>query len=363
MSQIHEINQIDDLDAHQLCWRSLLQQTRQASFFQSLDWLRCYWRHFGQGQKLRVLIVTSGGAPIGILPLTVIPENTRIGTVRVLTYPLHDWGTFYGPLGPNPAATLTAGLRHIKRTSRDWDLVDLRWVDRVHDGGRTSLAMQMAGLGCLERRWKSSDVIDLRLPWDEYVASRSGKFRNNLRRAERSADRSGGVTFHRYRPAGAAHGDNDPRWDLFDQCCQVARRSWQGSSQSGTTLCHSAVEAFFRDTHEAAVHAGACDVASLRHDGRMIAFAYNYCWGGNIQGVRIGYDPEYAHLSPGVLLLARMIQDSHARGDQFLDLGPDPADYKSRWRTATLTSYRYAHYAAVSPRGQLLRLKHRLMPA
>ena len=127
MSEVIEVNRIEDLEAYRLLWNALLPRTPGASFFQSLDWLTAYWHHFGQNQKLRVLIVHSGGRPIGIVPLTVIREFKKVGPVRVLTYPLHDWGSFYGPIGPEPAATLAAAMGHIRRTARDWDLIDLRW--------------------------------------------------------------------------------------------------------------------------------------------------------------------------------------------------------------------------------------------
>ena len=97
----------------------MLPRTSAASFFHSFDWLEIYWRHFGDGQRLRVLVVRAGGEPLGILPLVVRSERTRLGTVRTLTYPLHDWGTFYGPIGPNPTATLLAGFApHQRRAAQ-----------------------------------------------------------------------------------------------------------------------------------------------------------------------------------------------------------------------------------------------------
>ena len=80
----------------------------RGSFFQSLDWLRVYWRHFGAGQQLRVLVVTSCGEPMGIVPLVVRRETTRVGEVRVLTYPLDDWGTYFGPIGSRRRTILRA---------------------------------------------------------------------------------------------------------------------------------------------------------------------------------------------------------------------------------------------------------------
>ena len=90
-----------------------------------------------------MLVVRADEQPLGILPLVVRSESTRVGRVRTLTYPLHDWATFYGPIGPNPTATLLAGLHHVHQTRRDWDLLDLRWVDLDGcDRGRTERAMR-----------------------------------------------------------------------------------------------------------------------------------------------------------------------------------------------------------------------------
>ena len=114
MSEVIELTSVSELEDQRLLWSSLLAQTQGASFFQSLDWLICYWNHFGDGQRLRVLVVMSQGAPIGILPLIVRRESTRAGPLRVLTYPLHDWGSYYGPIGPHPSATLLAGLGYVR---------------------------------------------------------------------------------------------------------------------------------------------------------------------------------------------------------------------------------------------------------
>jgi len=166
MSSVQEINSIEELAGYRLLWNRLLSDTREASFFQSLDWLEVYWQHFGADQKLRVLIVYSGDQPIGILPLVVRQESTRIGTLRVLTYPLSDWGSFYGPIGPNPTATLLAGLSYISRCDRDWDVVELRWVNNERcDFRRTEQAMRSAGIEGKKQAWRQAALIDLDGTW------------------------------------------------------------------------------------------------------------------------------------------------------------------------------------------------------
>src|SRR5262245_23046727 len=141
MVDIVEVNDIEELGQYRMLWNSLFLGTPNATFFNTFDWLDTYWRHFGRDQKLRVLIVYSGGQPLGILPLCIRKEQYRVSNVRVLTYPLDNWGTWYGPVGPNPSATMLAAMQHLRSTPRDWDMMELRWVaDDNSQGGKSARA-------------------------------------------------------------------------------------------------------------------------------------------------------------------------------------------------------------------------------
>ena len=148
------------------------------------------------------LLVLSDKEPVGILPLIVAPENTRLGRFRLLTYPLRDWATFYGPIGPRPATTLLAGLSYILGTRRRWDVIDLRSTNEDTDRGRTPWVMRKLGHPHPPSVWKISDVVELRNGWDAYLASRSSRFRNNLRCSEQRAHQLGRLEYQRFRPLG-----------------------------------------------------------------------------------------------------------------------------------------------------------------
>ena len=77
MIHVEEINQIEQLDNYRLHWNALLPQTRNATFFQSLDWLTVYWNHYGEDQHLRVLVVLDDEKVLGILPMVVRRESTK----------------------------------------------------------------------------------------------------------------------------------------------------------------------------------------------------------------------------------------------------------------------------------------------
>jgi hypothetical protein len=217
--------------------------------------------------------------------------------------------------------------------------------------------MQAAGLQAYETVWDRTAVVDLEGRWDDYLASRPAKWRNNYRRQERRVQEQGCVSYLRYRPAGAAHGDSDPRWDLYDACEELARRSWQGASTTGTTLSHELIRPYLREAHVAAVRAGAVDMNLLLVDGRPTAFAYNYCWRGYVFGVRAGYDAEASREGAGGLLLAWAIRDSFHRSDRLYDLGARYLRGKRYLATRIVPIYRYSHFHPKAVRAQLLRLK------
>ena len=358
MAKVLELNQIDQLAQLRPEWGVLHRQTVGASFFQSLEWLEVYWKHYGADQKLRILVVTADDRPTGILPLVVRREASKVGLTRTLTYPLHDWGSFYGPIGPNTAQTLAAGLEHIRRTHRDWDILELRW--QGVPGANTSQTREViraAGFQAYTTVWDRTAIVELDGTWESYWSGRKPSWLQRYRNAEHKISQQGEIAYERYRPLGLSCNDGSPRWDLYDTCEEIARRSWQGAATDGTTLSHQSVRNFLRESHQAAAAAGAVDLNLLSIDGQPVAFLYNYYFQGYVSGLRRGYDAERSRGGVGNLLLVHSLQDSFARGDRVYDLGVGSLGSKRHYQTRQLPILRFSHYPLLSARMQLLRAK------
>ena len=358
MADVVEVDNLEELASYRLLWQSLFPDAPRASFFHTYDWFATYWKHFGRQRQMRVLVIRAAGSPIGIVPLCVGRERYHLGNLRVLTYPLSDWGLWYGPIGANQSGSMFMATKHLLHTRRDWDMVDLRWVPAQHAAdSAVSRAMWSAGWNPRKSIYQQSSILHLSgYDWNSYFSSRSKKWRHETRRQLRALQRQGKVSFQRHRPAGMARGDSDPRWDLYEDCLVVSKRSWQAQSKLGNTLCREHVQPFLRDCHQAAAKLGMLDLTLLRVDGRPVAFQYNYCYEGTIYGLRMGYDRELSQLCAGNVLLHYSLEDSFQRADHSIELGIGDFPFKRRLRTDVEASYRFTYYPWSAWRAQGVRL-------
>ena len=355
MPDVLEINDIEALRPFHEEWTALHSQTPGASFFNTLEWLQTYWAHYGKEQRLRVLVVRHEGQTIGFVPLCERTETTRLGKVRVLTYPLDDWGMWYGPVGAAQAMISTRAMQHLAETPRDWHLLEPRWTDTEADQGRLEQAMQHAGLTPAVAPHRKTSVIECHQfdDWDAYLASRKSKTRHEILRKRRQLERGHHVEYAVYRPKSLADGGGDPRWDLYGACLEVSRKSWQAGSKTGNTLCQTHVSQFLADAHEQAARLGMAEIHLLRIDGAAVAYFYGYHCRGQAMGLRMGYDPS-APKGVGSVLISYVLQNSFEQGDLCFDLGVGTEAFKRDLRTATKTCSHLTHINTRSWRSQAL---------
>ena len=251
---------------------------------------------------------------------------------------------------------MTSGLEYLNRMGLDADVLELRWIsDELCESDRVEHLLKSAQHCPVRSNFASTSVVNFSSTWEDYLASRTSKWRNNYRRWIRQLNELGEVEHFRYRPAADEHAG--PGWEYFEECLRIASASWQGSSSTGTTLTHDVVAPFLKDVHEAAARCGGLDLNLLYLNGRAVAFAYNYYFQGHVFGLRIGYDPSVPCKGAGNLLYAKMIEDSFQRGDWRQDLGPGHLQCKRAIVTEVMPVYRMSCYKAGSIRQQLLRMK------
>tara|TARA_R100000789_G_scaffold99035_2_gene104340 strand:- start:1269 stop:2480 length:1212 start_codon:yes stop_codon:yes gene_type:complete len=346
MFQVIEVNTIQELETYRLSWQELWGRGRQRRFQMTFEWLEAYWQAAPADRELKFLIAALGGKVIGILPLVVKTVETRLGAVRVLTYPLDGGGNWYGPIGPNSAATLAAGLRYLSSNRNGWDLLDLTYTDRDRiDLGRSCTAFRNIGWKPVERIWKQVPSAELSGTWHEFLGRKRQDVLNKINLAEAACQRQGVVTFRHYRSANDFSSSESSLSDLMEHL---------------EVLCADGNELKqLRRRCLAADNQQLLDLGVMFIDRRPIAAAISFVNESGLEVAHVLYNDVPDIESPQLItvLLGKVLNSAFASGSQDVEFAPLQAEFLKAaryWSTRELRSYRYTSCPLSHVKGSLL---------
>ena len=309
-------------------WRELNQRARAGNMFLGPEWLIPWWERFGAGRELCCIQVREAGRLIGLWPL--FAEEVRLGGVpvrRVAFLGDGDTGCDCLDLLAEPgrerevhdqAASALLRLR--------WDVCDLDGLWR-----ESFTALQLAQ-GFPPGRATQGVVRDGRLrfvcphiplagSWEQYLEGLPR--RENLRRREKWLYRQPGVSVSCARsPQEAARA--------VEEFLALHRARWAAEGGSDG-LCDARHEAFHREASQQLAAAGKLRLYTLYAARRPVASVYGVVHQGKFNYYQSGYDPLWAGKSPGLVLLARTVQDAFAEGLQEFDFLRGNEGYKGEW--------------------------------
>lgn len=167
---------------------------------------------------------------------------------------------------------------------------------------------------------------DLREGWESYLSRRSGKFRREMQRGQKQADREG-VTAEYWDALPVSPAS------FLERILKLESLSWKGQSAESIFI-HERFRNFYRELIGDLDQKGQFRAVFLQKEGQDIAYAMGGMLGTEYRGFQMAYDQEFAHLSLGHLAQWELIQNLCRTGCTHYDLGM-AMDYKSRWADST----------------------------
>ncbi len=364
MIGVVELRTIKSLENYRITWDDLWRQSLPNSFCSSYAWFSAFARHFLAEGELRVLVVSVNGKTIGILPLVNRHVETGVGTLRMLTLPRCRWGCIDRPIGPNPTATMMLAMRYLQQTQGDWDLLDLREIQKSGGGHhRLTNSLRNAEMSYNERPWDDIPVVNMDGQWRDYWINRSSRLKKTTANARNAYSRKGLIELKRQRkPALHAQRQNHRLAHVSDESGnRIATENHATHAVDLWTEFESIANlperdlAFLRDVHPQASALGMEDLAILRVGKTPIAAAYGWNAGGHVTNVWIGQRNDLDD-SVKTLLIETLLYDCFERGDRQLTFRDHDHPELTGWATSHEPNFRYTHFSTNSPRAQILRL-------
>jgi len=341
-------------------WNALHEQAAVASVFNSWIWQYHWWQVYGAEQSLRLLVALERGATIGILPLHIHTTRALGLPVRLLRFVGTGGDTNPDDLGPLLAPgreeSAAAALANAALRITQPDVYLFTDID-PESLFKQALMQAAAASGFAVMTGVAERIPLVRLPqdWDAFLKGLPSKRRSGIRCARAKLL--------------AAHPDarffvwSDPaRLDqAIDQLAFLHRKRWQAAGQE-----HSFTSRQYMDFHRGLMHSlmrrGWLRLYCLEIDGEPRAISYCYRMRNGVFCMQAGFDPDYARVAPGAVLLGHAIEHAIGEGNEVFDFLRGRHMYKDQLANAARET-RYVALFRRNARALAYRLRHIHLPA
>lgn len=294
------------LDAEAGTWQAL---AASSDMFVQHQWVTVWQRAFADPAEFILLKARRGADVVGYLPLLKRRSRWRMLPVTTLCFCANEhstWGSVL--LSPDRSGEVADAFSRFLLGWRDWHVMLLPRMPLMSAQSRYLLDSLLAAGAATMSRLEYQHIIEFPDSWDDYVASLSRNFRDNLRRTERKL-----AARQNFRLVTA------PReLDLetaFAGFVDVDRRSWKHHSGE-TVASRSEAQLFYAGLVETFGRENRCWIALLEADGAVISAGLFFEQNGIGYGLKTSSDAgiEAGSMSLGHLTVMRGFAEAHRRG-------------------------------------------------
>ncbi len=294
-------------------WKDLFLRSQEATPFQHPSWLLCWFKAF-QPRDLMGIEVRASDRVIGLAPLLIYPREGE----RVLAF-AGGGVSDYLNLVAEPGSEQLVIERVLDAVQKipNWTVLDLTDLS-----GNSALLRSVLGR---EHTQKHDVCYVLSLPQttEELVDSLSKRQWSNLRNARSRTLREGEAKVELASPSHYS--------EFLDDLVRLHTIRWNELDQNGV-LSDSRLLDFHRGVAATLLKDGLLRLYRMRLNERTIAAIYSFFHRETVFCYLQGFDPQFAHLSPGTQLMFAVIQDAVRLSMRRFDFLRGEEGYKLHWR-------------------------------
>lgn len=314
-------------------WNGLDESERDAASHPAwiTAWLRAY--ALPQQRDVRLFVCRCSDRLLAVLPFEVSSSRSPLGRICQLRLPAEV------PLEGASLALPAAEARRIFRALFSLVLPDAGRPAVLTFGevDQTHALLRLAGLRRTVEEIDSRSVIDIGRGYDQLLADVGGNFRGNLRKARNKLEKLVVVRLDEITSA-----DDIPQG--IARYTDVSRRSWKAAEQTDLAS-DPAMHEFYSFALPRLAQSGQAVVHVLQASGVDLAAQLSLRFGDRLDVHKISFDERYADMSPGNLLLERVMREAAPRrGIARVNLVTH-LDWHARWKPSLIRTYRVRIFA------------------
>lgn len=338
-------------------WINLVKTSVSPNIFLTWEWVTTWWKWFGKGKSLNLVVAFDGLEPVGILPLYIgkvsVFPGFHVNALRLIGDGGPVFPDYLGPVVREEDAkkVILRLSQSLFESPANWDIIKLsdvlpetkpvkgfvdilsqRFITEIYDGDRCPYQL-------------------LPSDYDAFVAGLNPRRRESVRRVLRKAKKKYDIGFKCYT-------SDDSVDEAFSLLVNIYQKSLRGRTRNNG-FNRSDYLGFHREVAKAFAKQGWLRLYVLWFNDIPVAFIYGYFYNGIFWYYQTGYDLAYSSDSPGSVILQMVIESVIGEGAREFDFLRGDEDYKFHFasherRTKTVTIFRkqgMAHMAITARRG------------
>ena len=324
------------LDELREVWESLIPEVENISFYHSWEWMygAAYYL-YSDSLRLAYFIVWDGGVPVAMFPLELkerlilgVVADTEINNLSHAHMPRNDWlcSSSY-----DPSEVLSVLLANLgSYTPSPWCRLKIHSVLDESPLARATYYMNRYRMQSYSGQ--SSYYFDCKDTSIEEILS--SRHRRNLRRRVRQADALGTVTFEYLKASDGAAFD-----EALNAFFKLEASGWKGSKGQKSAISLSpSLSGFYRSLAKANHRRYVCQINLMKINGHPVAGQFCILADGVAHLIKIGFDEDLKHCSPGSILLREFLERS-VRGKDIRQVSLVTApSWADRWHPKKIES-------------------------
>jgi CelD/BcsL family acetyltransferase involved in cellulose biosynthesis len=322
------VTELEEFKALSTIWGNLLEQSADDnSIFLTHEWAWTWWKHFGAGKKLNILLFNKGQQIVGIVPL--MRTEYKVGLVKIqLLETLGAMDCNYVWVVPieHREQTMAALLAYLKKelTANSF-AVKLAYVPE----DSSFLKLLRVGSSLFANSLVIRETVDTLAPyillpatWEEYFDSLSANRRHTLRRKLRSLEKAHKADF---KICTAENSET-----VLDKFFELHQKRWDSAKVRGI-FSDSKMKAFYVDITNQFLKKDWLHFSFLAVDGEIAVSEYSFVYNQKLYGFTTARDPLYSKHNVGHLHRMFLIKDAIEKGLQEFDCLRGDEPYKYHW--------------------------------
>ena len=310
-------------------WTDILAKSKEDCIFSTWEWLSGWWRHFGKGRKLRILLIHANNKIRAIAPLMLSKYRfLHFGTLTKIEFigsPQSDYNNFI--LTGREMECFKLFWNYLSEHN-DWNYIELS--DIPESAVSVELLRKMSSrelLGGLLEEKATFVCPFMNLPdsTEIFMSRLSGNMRRNLRRRMRRLN-------EKYLVKVKTHSDFDSIEEAMDTFYKLHQKRWKTQGKHGV-FAEKALREFHNEVARLFSEKKWLSLYIMTVDDVPIGAIYSFDYKAKKYEYLTGFDPEYSKYGVANLLRMHAVDDCIRKGLNEYDLMRGDEPYKASWRT------------------------------